>query len=177
MKINLIKAPTAQLMQENATFKVFLAGSCNSDIDWRKDVVDSLLNVTLTEGSITLFDPCIGDCDCLDDNKFINQIKWEERAKDASDIIIVNILEDFDDFDIMLGLERIYKIIVFCTESHPMFRRLNALHELHGFELHKSNSVEVIKETIVNKFVKEFPQRIPLADFCKYRATCCCSDC
>lgn len=151
---------------------VYLGGCCD-DSNWKSVLKDSLFDncQSIEKGTITLIDPWYDseDCDTL------KNVEFNENIKMNCDLLIFNLCCDeicpLTMFEIGVWAKH-YNILVLINNESPIYNEIKIYQKLYGFDVFDTDDPIIIKQYILNKFLKKVPQKLGLDSYMK-----CCDPC
>lgn len=154
------------------TMVIYLGGCCDSG--W-KDELSSMLKEESSEisnGKMLLVKTEDGE---LPNGDVERNIKVVDHLKSASDLLIYNLCCDeicpLTMFEIGRQASQ-YNILVLVDQESPIYAPMKSYQSLYGFDMFESDDMSFVKQYVMNRFLKRFPQKLSLASYAK-----CCEPC
>lgn len=153
---------------------VYLGGCCD-DSNWKSTLRDSLMGIgqSIEKGSMTLVDSYCGDKE-----DHLDKVEFNEKVKNYCDLLIFNLCcEDICPltmFEIGVWAKQ-YNLLVLVNGDSPIYNELRTYQKLYGFDVFDTDDPNILRQYVLNRFLKKVPQKIGLDSYmqCYEMPTCC----
>lgn len=142
--------PDNKKRKNNKYKSIFFAGTIDNgdSINWQEE-----LSKLLEQLNVNIYSPrCLNWNPNCTKNEIVNQIKWEQKHLDNSDMIIMVLLDNSKSPISLLELglyAKSKKIIVFCTDKFYRYDNVQLTCEKYNIPLINSTDIDIIVENII----------------------------
>jgi len=148
--VKIIEAPEAFEPKETG-FRIFLAGTIDNgeSENWQEKICKHFESEEIDK-DVIIYNPRRSKWDPKKE-ELENQINWELKALENSNIIIMNILGTSKSPISLMELGLFHEnpgLYVFCPEEFYRFTNVKVVCEKYGIKLYKNNNIEDIERVI-----------------------------